>query len=186
PAGFLVRPVPGASAPRTPAASTPAASIRAAAATAPPERWRSPLPGPLRLWRGFEPPEHPYGPGHRGIDLAPVAAGAAVVAPTDGSLFFAGTVVDRGVLTIRVDERTLLSVEPLGPPEPPPDPAAESDGEPVPRPGEAVRRGSVIGELGGVSHCAPAHCLHLGVRVDGEYVNPLPYFLGRPVLLPLE
>jgi hypothetical protein len=27
-------------------------------------------------------------------------------------------------------------------------------------------------------------CIHLGVRVDGDYVNPLRYFLGRPRLVP--
>lgn len=141
---------------------------------APPGRWLFPVPGPLTLSRGFEPPEHDYGPGHRGIDLGPYPEGSTLVSPASGTIHFSGTVVDRGVLTIRVDDRTLLSLEPL------------SEGAETPETGDVVDRGQPLGEHSGASHCAPALCVHVGVRVDGHYVNPLPYFLGRPMLLPLS
>jgi hypothetical protein len=50
--------------------------------------------------------------------------------------------------------------------------------------GEAVASGAVVGEAASGGHCL-AECVHLGVRVEGEYVNPLRYLLQRPVLLPL-
>ncbi|KIP53793.1 hypothetical protein SD72_00965 [Leucobacter komagatae] len=62
--------------------------------------------------------------------------------------------------------------------------------EPVEQPagglaeGDEVVRGQSIGEVAQGGHCL-AECLHLGVRVDDEYVNPLQYFYARPVLLPL-
>lgn len=131
------------------------------------DRWEPPLGRPLRVVQPFRPPPSPYGPGHRGVDL-PGSQGVPVTAPTGGTVSFAGTVVDRGVLSISVDARTVLSFEPV---------------ETELSEGDTVARGEVIGAMSAGGHCA-AVCLHLGVRVDGEYVNPMRFFLGRPVLLP--
>ena len=95
-----------------------------------------------------------------------------MIAPTAGMVHFVGTVVDRGVLTIRVDERTQISVEPV---------RSELTV------GEAVTQGEQIAVVEGTSHCG-ASCLHVGVRVDREYVNPFRLFFGdlKPHLLPLS
>lgn len=95
-------------------------------------------------------------------------------APTAGTVSFIGGVVDRPVLTIRIDERTLVSFEPLD--------VAEVNGQAL-RVGDRVHRGQLLGVMAVGGHCA-AECVHLGVRVDGEYVNPMRFFAEKPVLLP--
>ncbi|MFD8473571.1 peptidoglycan DD-metalloendopeptidase family protein [Streptomyces globisporus] len=62
-----------------------------------------PLAGRPALLRGWEPPAGPYGPGHRGVDLA-AGPGARVLAAADGRVSFAGRVAGRGVLAIEVTE----------------------------------------------------------------------------------
>ena len=49
--------------------------------------------------RAFDPPDSPYGSGHRGIDIA-APAGSVVLAPADGRVAFAGPVGGRLFLTI--------------------------------------------------------------------------------------
>jgi hypothetical protein len=54
--------------------------------------------------------------------------------------------------------------------------------------GEAVSRGEEVGTLApSAGHC-PIDCLHLGARLDGQYLSPLVLLGGVPraVLLPLE
>lgn len=124
--------------------------------------------------RHFEAPEHEYGPGHRGTDL-PVADGAVVVAPTTGTLTFAGPVAGRPVVVLQHDDGLLTSLEPVR--------------TTLPR-GSRVRPGDPVGQVArppGYEHC-PDACLHWGLRVDGDYVDPWAW-LGRggPVrLLPVE
>ena len=130
------------------------------------EKWEPPAGRPLQLIRGYEPPPTPYAAGHRGVDLAAVS-GRALLAPADGVVSFAGPVAGRGVISIRVDRRTVLSLEPVE------TPLAE---------GDLVQRGQTIGTILD-GHCTAA-CVHLGVRVDGEYVNPMRYLSGVPELLP--
>ena len=99
----------------------------------------------------------------KGIDIrAPLVAeaGAQVLAPADGVVHFAGFVVDRPVLSIEHVGGVLSSFEPV---------------QTSLVAGDRVTRGEVIGTLL-PGHCG-SPCLHLGVRVDGEYVNPL-LFLG--------
>ena len=59
--------------------------------------WAWPVSGPVI--RGFDPPDSPYGSGHRGIDIA-APAGSVVLAPADGRVAFAGPVGGRLFLTI--------------------------------------------------------------------------------------
>lgn len=141
-----------------------------AAAPAPPTEvagdWSWPTDAPHVVVRPYIAPTSDYGAGHRGVDLA---AGATVLAPADGTVFFAGRVVDRGVLSIDHGGGVISSYEPV---------------ETTLAAGDAVHRGQVVGTIDG-GHC-PVACLHLGVRVDGQYVSPL-LFLGgvpRAVLLP--
>jgi murein DD-endopeptidase MepM/ murein hydrolase activator NlpD len=59
--------------------------------------WTWPVEGPVI--RGFDPPDSPYGSGHRGIDIA-APAGSVAVAPAYGTVAFAGPVGGRLFLTI--------------------------------------------------------------------------------------
>ena len=135
-----------------------------AAARAP--DWEWPTSGDHAVLRPFVAPPTPYGAGHRGVDL--LSAGTAL-APADGVVHFAGTVVDRPVLSIRHADGLLSSYEPV---------STEL------RRGDAVARGQPVGTVE-EGHCARL-CVHFGVRLDGEYLNPL-LLLGevpRSVLLP--
>ncbi|BAU32878.1 membrane protein [Microcella alkaliphila] len=133
--------------------------------------WAWPVDGVRTVVRPFAAPPSPYAAGHRGVDLAAPGAGAVVRAATHGVVHFAGTVVDRPVVTVR-SGHLLVTVEPV-------EPSVEA--------GDWVRAGDAIGLLQG-GHCAATPCVHLGVRVDGEYVSPLLYLGGlrRAVLLPLS
>jgi murein DD-endopeptidase MepM/ murein hydrolase activator NlpD len=137
------------------------------AAGDPPPGWRLPSLG-ASVVEPFEAPAHEYGPGHRGIDIGPVDGD--VLAPATGVVAFAGTVVDRGVVTIDHGDGWVTSVEPV-------DPSVTV--------GEVVRAGEKIGDLDRGGH-ASTGTLHVGVRRDGEYVNPM-LLLGaipRAILLP--
>ncbi|WP_435877922.1 murein hydrolase activator EnvC family protein [Streptomyces kurssanovii] len=134
-----------------------------------PRSWPVGAPRPLVV-RGWEPPSSPYGPGHRGVDLA-AAAGTPVRAAASGTVSFAGSVAGRGVLTI-----TLTGTG---------DPSLRTTYEPV-RPlvdhGTAVTAGQVVATVEpGASHCQG--CLHWGLRRGTEYLDPLtllpPWILRR-------
>lgn len=60
--------------------------------------WVAPV-RPLRVLRAFNPPEHRYGPGHRGVDLA-VTPGQEVLAPADAVVRFRGAVAGRAVISL--------------------------------------------------------------------------------------
>jgi murein DD-endopeptidase MepM/ murein hydrolase activator NlpD len=128
-----------------------------------------PVASPHPLVRSFVAPASDYGAGHRGIDVA-APPGTPVLSPADGIVYFAGVVVDRPVLTISHEGGLLSSYEPVA--------STLAAGTPV-------RRGQLIGTIAAGGHCS-AHCLHLGVRLHGQYVSPLNYLGGvtRPVLLP--
>ena len=129
-------------------------------------------PLPLEIVRGFDPPATDWGAGHRGVDIA--SGGLVVVrSPGEGVVTFAGQVAGRGVVVVRHPSGLLSTLEPV----------IASVGS-----GDAVREGQPVGALDLVgSHCAPAACLHWGVRRDGEYIDPLDVLEGQgPIrLLPL-
>lgn len=121
----------------------------------------------VRLVRPFVAPAHAYGPGHRGLDLG----GAGVVrAPAAGTIAFAGPVAGRPVLTVDHGDGLVSSYEPV-----------ESD-LPV---GTVVGHGETVGAVAPPGHVG-AGTVHFGVRLEGEYVNPLRLLGGVPraVLLP--
>ncbi|MGV8967585.1 MAG: murein hydrolase activator EnvC family protein [Cellulomonas sp.] len=133
--------------------------------------WGLPLAGDPVVARPFDAPPAPWAPGHRGVDLA-ATPGQLVLAPTDGVVAFAGTVVDRGVVTIVDSEGLRTSLEPV----------TWSVGA-----GTRVHRGDPVGTIQAVSgHCAPASCLHWGVRRGETYLDPLAlvHAVGRVILLP--
>jgi murein DD-endopeptidase MepM/ murein hydrolase activator NlpD len=132
-------------------------------------RWRWPLVGARTVVEPFRAPAHEYGAGHRGVDLRS-SIGGIVTAPADGTVAFRGTVVDRPLLTIRHADGLVSTFEPL---------RTTLD------PGEVVSAGQEIGVVDRGGH-TPAGALHLGVRRDGTYINPMMLFgaLPRAILLP--
>lgn len=131
------------------------------------ERWVPPLARTLEVSGPYRAPPHKYGSGHRGVDL-PAVPGERVIAPATGTVIFAGTVVDRATITLRIDERTVVSIEPVT--------ASVAVGA-------ELGRGAQLGTVASGGHCL-AECVHVGVRVNDAYVNPMRFFASRPVLLP--
>jgi murein DD-endopeptidase MepM/ murein hydrolase activator NlpD len=121
--------------------------------------------------RAFDPPDSPWGAGHRGVDLLG-HRGEAVLAARAGRISFAGRLAGRGVVV--VDHGSLRTTyEPVTP-------AVEA--------GDRVGEGQRIGTLqGGGSHCFPRVCLHWGLLRGHTYLDPLLLVGGGPVrLLPLR
>lgn len=131
-------------------------------------RWVWPVE-PFRMERPFEAPPHRYGAGHRGIDIRPVGT-STVLAPAAGAVAFAGMVAGRGILTIDHGDGLVTTLEPV-------DTTLE--------PGTPVAAGEAVGTIALGGHTSPG-ALHFGVRLHGEYINPLLLLGGVPraVLLP--
>jgi len=129
--------------------------------------WRWPV-DTVRIVAGFVAPAHTYGPGHRGIDLS--AEGETVRAPADGVIAFAGPVAGRHVMTIDHGNGLVTTLEPV---------------EPVATAGSAVARGEPVAAVASGGHTS-AGALHFGVRLHGDYINPMLILGGVPraVLLP--
>ena len=130
--------------------------------------WEWPVAA-FRLERAYEAPAHRYGAGHRGIDLRPLES-QDVRAPAPGSIAFSGMVAGRGILTIDHGDGLVTTLEPV-------DSTLEV--------GAPVDRGSVVGTVALGGHTAFG-AVHFGVRLHGEYINPLLLLGGVPraVLLP--
>ena len=108
--------------------------------------------------RGFDPPENPFGSGHRGIDNA-ASVGTTVLESAGGSVTFAGPVGGRLFLTIDHGgglESTYSFLESL-----------------------LVRRGDVVAQGAPIARSGIGHAgalvphLHFGVRLNDEYQDPL-------------
>ncbi|MEV4879795.1 M23 family metallopeptidase [Streptomyces cyaneofuscatus] len=120
-----------------------------------------PLADRPAVLRGWEPPATPYGPGHRGVDLA-ARPGDTVLAAATGRVSFAGRVAGRGVLVVEL----------AGSGAPPLRTTYEPVRALVDRGGEVVA-GQPVGVLeAGPFHCA-AGCLHWGLRRGDAYLDPL-------------
>jgi murein DD-endopeptidase MepM/ murein hydrolase activator NlpD len=128
-----------------------------------------PLAPPHPVLRPFQAPSVPWGPGHRGVDLG-AAPGDPVFAVADGTVVFAGVLVDRPVISVDHAGGLRSTYEPV---------------TPVVTAGQAVGRGEVLGHLEpGHPECtgAPA-CLHWGIRRGEEYLDPLALVMARHVRL---
>ncbi|MFJ6072926.1 murein hydrolase activator EnvC family protein [Streptomyces sp. NPDC093065] len=128
--------------------------------------------------RGWEPPATPYGPGHRGVDLA-AAGGTPVRAVAAGRVSFAGPVAGRGVVSM---ELAGTGDPPLRTTYAPVEAAVEE--------GDEVAAGEVLGTVQPTGpHCTA--CLHWGLLRGDVYLNPLsllpPWLLaaGPSRLLPV-
>ncbi|MBM9460404.1 M23 family metallopeptidase [Nocardioides sp. zg-536] len=129
-----------------------------------------PLQPQPRVHRRFDPPDGPYGAGHRGVDLAG-HAGQQVRTALPGRVAFVGRIAGRGVVTVSHGD-TRTTYEPVA--------GAVAVGQ-------EVAAGAVIGSLELVgSHCFPQACLHWGWLRGETYLDPLRLVGGGPVrLLPL-
>lgn len=140
----------------------------ARAATDPAGVW--PLRPTPRVVGWFDPPESPWGTGHRGVDLAG-SVGQLVVAALDGQVRYAGVLAGRGVVVVG-HGTTRTTYEPV---------------EALVRVGELVSAGDPLAalQLAG-SHCLPLACLHWGWLRADTYLDPLELVGAGPVrLLPL-
>lgn len=130
-------------------------------------RWVWPLDPVPEIVHRFDPPDDPWGPGNRGVDLLGSPA-QPVLAIAAGEVTFARPLAGRGVVVVSHG-------------------ALRSTYEPVTADvvvGDRVEAGSVIGLLQTVqSHCAPQFCLHLGLRRGERYLDPLSMLGPQPVRL---
>jgi hypothetical protein len=118
--------------------------------------------------RGFDPPDTPYGSGHRGVDLA-APAGTAVLAAGPGVVVYADLLAGRGVVSIQHAGGLRTTYEPVAP---------------TVAAGEPVEAGAVIGHLvAGHPGCARSACLHWGLRRGESYLDPLLLINRGPVRL---
>lgn len=144
----------------------------AAASATPSTQGVWPLQPQPAVVAGFDPPDSPYGAGHRGVDLAG-HVGQVVHAALGGTIVFAGMLAGRGVVVVD-HGATRTTYEPVAP---------------TVRLGQPVARGAPIGRLTLVgSHCFPSACLHWGLirNADDVYLDPLSLVGAEPVrLLPL-
>jgi murein DD-endopeptidase MepM/ murein hydrolase activator NlpD len=118
----------------------------------------------------FDPPDDPWGSGHRGVDLAG-SVGQSVHSALAGTVAFVGNIAGKPVVTIFHGE-TRTTYEPV------------SSTLEV---GASVAAGSRIGSLElPFSHCFPSACLHWGWLRGEVYLDPLALVGdGRVRLLPL-
>ncbi|MFM6848820.1 MAG: peptidoglycan DD-metalloendopeptidase family protein [Terrabacter sp.] len=179
-AALIAAVVAAASAASSTAASTPTLSVAPAPSAAPAgavalststARWAWPLDPEPSVERRFDPPDQPWLPGHRGVDLA-ADSRQVVHSPAAGTVTYAGQLAGRGVLVVAHDGGLRSTFEPV---------------EGSVTVGTRVVRGEVVGVVTSTpGHCAPAVCLHWGVLRGETYLDPLD-FVGRAriILLPL-
>lgn len=139
----------------------------------------SALDDPVGVWplkpepevvHDFDPPEDPWGSGHRGVDLAG-AAGQPVHSALVGTVAFVGRIAGKPVVTVSHGE-TRTTYEPVS--------SDLAVGDPV---SAGLRIGSL--ELT-FSHCFPNPCLHWGWLRGETYLDPLGLVSNTRVrLLPL-
>jgi murein DD-endopeptidase MepM/ murein hydrolase activator NlpD len=118
----------------------------------------------------FDPPDSPWGSGHRGVDLLG-QPGQSVRAARAGTVTFTGTLAGRGVVVVS-HGATRTTYEPV---------------DPTVTVGSELATGDVLGTLQtGLSHCFPRSCLHWGLLLGEKYLDPLSLLGVAPVrLLPL-
>ncbi len=127
-----------------------------------PEIWAEPVPYFLDKQIGnYIAPLSERGPGHRGLDV--LVGSESIRAPEAGFVAFNGLVIDRRVVTIRSGDYR-ISFEPVCS-----DLAV----------GQAIDQGELVGHLcegeaGYQEHCEG--CVHLSVRVDRGYLNPMLFY----------
>ena len=111
--------------------------------------------------RHFEAPSSAYGPGHRGIDFG-VQEATLVRSAAAGTVKFAGLVAGRWAVTVTHAAGLETTYSMLA--------------EVRVSTGQEVARGRFVG-VSGSAHNGQGSGLHFGVKLDGDYVDPV-LFLG--------
>jgi murein DD-endopeptidase MepM/ murein hydrolase activator NlpD len=127
--------------------------------------WPWPVRGPVI--RGFDPPEDPFGAGHRGIDIA-APIGTDVVAPASGTVAFAGKV--GGHLFVTLDHGGELTT------------TYSWISSTFVRKGDVVTAGQAFASTGTGHPGSTVPHLHFGVRLSGVYLDPLTFLLELGVV----
>lgn len=129
-----------------------------------------PLQPTHEIVHDFDPPDVPWGSGHRGVDLAGTV-GQSVHTALAGTVAFVGKIAGKPVVTISHGD-TRTTYEPVAS---------------VLEKGDTVTSGQRIGSLElAFSHCFPVACLHWGWLRGETYLDPLDLVGdGRVRLLPL-
>jgi murein DD-endopeptidase MepM/ murein hydrolase activator NlpD len=114
--------------------------------------------------RGYDAPEDPFAPGHRGVDVG-APAGTPVHASAPGRVSFAGSVAGNRSVTITHDDGIRTSYSFLRDIE-----VSEGDG---------VKQGDVVGAVGAghPDEDLPRH-VHLSARRGELYFDPLELYVG--------
>lgn len=113
-----------------------------------------------RMVGAFDAPDKPWLPGHRGVDLAAVE-GAAVVAPADGVVAFAGKVAGKDVVTIRHGDAQGALTSTF-------EPAVAEKAV-----GTRVGKGERFAHAEGESDHCDGECLHWGLKTgERDYADP--------------
>ena len=126
--------------------------------------WTWPVIGPVL--RGYDPPASTYGAGHRGIDIA-APVGSVVVAAAAGSVTFAGPVGGNLFITLTHPDglsSTYSWVSAL-----------------LVHKGDRVVAGQPIARSGSGHPGDVVANLHVGVKLDGAYVDPMLYLAALDV-----
>lgn len=142
------------------AAAVPRPHVAAHAA-----RWEWPVPS-RDVLRPFDPPDQPWLPGHRGVDLAGTE-GTTVRSVADGVVTYSGTIAGVGIVSVTHADGVRSTYQPLT--------------DRVSR-GERVGAGERVGVLE-ASHCAASACLHLGALRGDAYLDPMRFL--EPLVLAL-
>lgn len=138
----------------------------AVASPAPRAAWDWPVTPRPSIVRAFDPPAVPWGSGHRGVDLD-VAIGSTVLAPADGTVIYAGMLVDRQVISILHRDGVRSTFEPV---------------EPVVVKGQEVGQGDIVATVMEGHHPG---ALHWGAKLGPkQYVDPLSMLSTTMVLKP--
>lgn len=122
--------------------------------------------------RPAEIPSQNWNRGHRGVDL-PAQEDDLLVAPDDGIITFAGSVAGKNVVTLELIEKSYgepihVSFEPA---------------TTTLKTGDFLARGDPFAlASGGSDHCGTT-CVHVGVRINKAYCDPLIFLLHRGVRL---
>jgi hypothetical protein len=132
-----------------------------AKAASPSSRLIAPVASP-QLVRSYLQPTSDYSAGHRGVDYR-VSLGDPVVAVTSGTVWFAGKVVNRSVVTLRDSAGNLVEVEPVCPTVTAS--AVVNLGDPIGRVCDADQNYR--------SHCEAMRCLHFSYRTPNGYLSPI-------------